>query len=120
MLSPMKLLAKWILSAVALLALAHLYSGVQVTGFGVAMVAAVVIGVFNVILRPLLVLLTLPVTVLTLGLFLFIINALLFWAAASLLDGFAVSGFAAALVSSLLYSIMGTVIDRALEHLFAK
>ena len=72
------------------------------------------IGVFNVILRPLLVLLTLPVTVLTLGLFLFVINALLFWAAASVLNGFAVSGFAAALIGSLIYSALGMVIDAAL------
>ena len=66
----------------------------------------------------LLVLLTLPVTVLTLGLFLFIINAVLFWAAASVLDGFHVQGFAAALLGSLIYSAFGLLIDSALERLF--
>jgi len=114
----MKLLVKWMLSATALLALAHLYSGVQVQSFGQALLAALVIGLLNALLRPLLILLTLPVTVLTLGLFLFVINALMFWSAASLLDGFVVTGFGAALVGSLLYSVMGIVINSALERLF--
>jgi putative membrane protein len=115
----MKLLVKWLLLACSLLALAHLYPGVQVQSFGAALGAALVIGLFNVVLRPILVLLTLPVTLLSLGLFLFVINALLFWAAASLLEGFAVNSFAAALVGSLVYSTMGMVIDSALERLFA-
>ena len=115
----MKHLVKWILYALALLALAHLYPGVQVQGFGVALLAALVIGLFNMVLRPVLVVLTLPVTLLSLGLFLFVINALLFWFAASLLNGFAVSSFGAALLGSLMYSAMGMVIDSALERLFA-
>jgi len=114
----MKLLAKWLLSATALLAVTQLYSGVELQGFAAALVAAFVIGLFNVFLRPLLILLTLPVTVLTMGLFLFIINALLFWAAATLLDGFQVRDFAAALLGSLLYSLFSLVIDSALERLF--
>jgi len=114
----MKLLAKWLLSAIALLAVAQLYSGVELQGFATALVAALVIGLFNIFLRPLLILLTLPVTVLTLGLFLFIINAALFWAAATLLDGFQVRDFAAALLGSLLYSVFSLVIDSALERLF--
>lgn len=114
----MKLLAKWLLSATALLALTHLYAGVAVQGFGAALLAAFVIGLFNIFLRPLLIVLTLPVTVLTLGLFLFVINALLFWAAASVLDGFQVRDFSAALLGSLLYSLFGLVIDSALERLF--
>ena len=116
----MKLVAKWLLSAVALLALAHLYSGVAVTSFGVALLAAFVIGALNTIVRPILVLLTLPVTLVTLGLFLFVINALMFWAAASMLEGFAVRGFGAALVGSLIYSVLGIVIESALERLFTK
>jgi putative membrane protein len=63
--------------------------------------------------------LTLPVTLITLGLFLFVINALLFWAAASVLSGFSVTGFAAALIGSLLYSLCGMVIDVAMERLFS-
>lgn len=116
----MKLLAKWLLSASALLLVAQLYSGVELQGFAAAMVAALVIGLFNIFLRPLLILLTLPVTMLTMGLFLFIINALLFWAAARLLDGFQVRDFAAALLGSLLYSMFSLVIDSALERLFPK
>jgi len=116
----MKLILKWLLSATALLALAHLYSGVEVKSFGAALIAAFVIGLLNIVLRPLLVILTLPVTVITLGLFLFVINALMFWAAASVLDGFHVSGFGAALVGSVLYSITGLVVDSALERLFAQ
>lgn len=116
----MKLLAKWLLSAAALLFVAHVYSGVEVRSFSAAMLAAVVIGLLNLVLRPLLVLLTLPVTIVTLGLFLFVVNALMFWAAASLLDGLHVRSFTAALIGSLLYSATGVVIDSALERLFAK
>jgi len=115
----MKLITRWLLLAAALLLVAYLYSGVSVTSFGAALIAALVLGLLNTIVRPLLVLLTLPVTLLTLGLFLFVINALMFWAAAGLLDGFNVSGFTAALIGSLLYSLCGMVIDVAVERLFA-
>jgi putative membrane protein len=110
----MKLILKWLLSATALLCVAYLYSGVVVSGFGAAMVAALVIGLFNMVLRPVLVVLTLPVTVVTLGLFLFVINALMFWAAASVLDGFYVRSFSAALIGSLIYSVFGLVIELGL------
>jgi len=116
----MKIIIKWLLSATALLAVAGLYSGVEVKSFSSALAAALVIGLLNTVVRPLLVILTLPVTVLTIGLFLFVINALMFWAAASLLDGFNVRGFGAALWGSLLYSLFGMVIDSALEALFSK
>lgn len=115
----MKLLLRWLLLAAALLLVAHLYTGVQVASFGAAMIAALVLGLLNTLVRPLLVLLTLPVTLLTLGLFLFVINALMFWAAASVLDGFNVTGFGAALIGSLIYSLAGMVIDVAMERLFA-
>lgn len=114
----MKLLTKWLLYAAALLAVASLYSGVEIRDFTAALWAALWIGLFNTVLRPILVLLTLPVTVLTLGLFLFVINALMFWAAANLLEGFQVAGFGAALLGSLLYSALGVVIDSALLRLF--
>ena len=116
----MKLLVQWLISASALLLVAYLYSGVQVDSFGAALVAAFVIGLFNAVLRPVLVLLTLPVTIVTVGLFLFVINALMFWSAAGVLGGFHVSGFGAALLGSLLYSLIGVVIDSALGRLFAK
>jgi putative membrane protein len=114
----MKLLAKWLLSATALLFVAYVYHGVEVKSFTSALLAAFVIGLFNMVVRPVLVVLTLPVTVLTLGLFLFVINALMFWAAATVLDGFDVRGFGAALIGSLLYSVIGVVIESALERLF--
>ncbi len=102
----MRLLAHWIVNAAALLLVAYLYPGVQVAGFGAALVAALVLGLVNAVIRPILVILTLPVTLLTLGLFLFVINALLFWFVAEILRGFAVTGFGAALVGSILYSII--------------
>ncbi|WP_133700480.1 phage holin family protein [Roseateles toxinivorans] len=114
----MKIIVRWLLLAAALLLVAHLYSGVHVTSFGAAMIAALVLGLLNTLLRPVLVLLTLPVTVITLGLFLFVINALMFWAAANLLDGFAVAGFSAALIGSLIYSLCGMAIDVVVERIF--
>ena len=114
----MKTLIRWLLLAGALLLVANLYLGVEVKNFTSALIAAFVLGLLNTLLRPILVLLTLPVTVLSLGLFLFIINALMFWAAANLLDGFAVAGFAAALIGSLIYSLCGMVIDVLIERLF--
>lgn len=114
----MKLLAKWLLSACALLAVAHLYHGVTVVDFESALIAALVIGLLNTVVRPVLVILTLPATVLTLGAFLFVINALLFWAAAGLLDGIHVRGFGAALIGSLIYTLLGMLINSALERLF--
>lgn len=115
----MNIIVRWLLLAAALLLVANLYTGVAVAGFGTALIAAVVLGLLNTLVRPLLVLLTLPVTLLTLGLFLFVINALMFWAAASLMDGFHVDGFSAALIGSLLYSLCGMVIDVAVERLFS-
>jgi putative membrane protein len=116
----LKVVVKWLLSASALLFVAYVYTGVEVKTFGAAMLAALVIGLLNAVVRPVLVVLTLPVTVLTLGLFLFVINALVFWAAAGVLDGFQVRGFVAALVGSLIYTAIGVVIESALERLFAK
>ncbi len=113
-----KILIRWLLLAGALLLVAHLYPGVVVKSFTSALIAAFVLGLLNTLLRPVLVLLTLPVTVLSLGLFLFVINALMFWAAASLLAGLAVAGFGAALIGSLIYSLCGMGIDLIIERLF--
>jgi putative membrane protein len=115
----MKLLLRWFLLAAALLLVAHLYPGVVISSFGSALIAAFVLGLFNTLVRPILILLTLPVTLLTLGLFLFVINALMFWAAAAVLDDFNVTGFAAALIGSLLYSLCALVIDVAMERFFS-
>jgi putative membrane protein len=115
----MKLIVRWLLLAAALLLVAYLYPGVSVTTFGTAMIAALVLGLLNTLLRPVLVLVTLPVTLLTLGLFLFVINAAMFYLAARVLDGFNVTGFGAALIGSLIYSACSVVIDMAMESLFA-
>ena len=120
MLVAMKLILRWLLLAAALLLLANLKLGVTVASFGAAMVAALVLGLLNTLVRPLLVLLTLPVTELSLGLFVFVINALMFWSAAGVLDGFKVTGFGAALIGSLIYSLCGMVIDVAMERLFSR
>lgn len=114
----MKVLLRWLLLATALLAITHLHPGVNISSFGAAMIAALVLGTLNLLVRPLLVLLTLPVTLLTLGLFLFVINALMFWMAAEVLDGFSVTSFGAALVGSLIYSLCGMLIDTAVEAVF--
>jgi putative membrane protein len=114
----LKLIVRWLLLAAALLLVAYLYPGVSIASFASAMIAALVLGLLNTVVRPLLVLLTLPVTLVTLGLFLFVINALMFWAAATVLSGFNVTGFGAALIGSLIYSLCGMVIDVAMERLF--
>jgi putative membrane protein len=115
-----KVLLRWGLLAGALLLVAHVYPGVEVTNFTSALIAAFVLGLLNAIVRPLLVLLTLPATILTLGLFLFVINAAMFWSVAWLLDGLKVTGFGAALIGSLIYSACAIVIDMALERMFRR
>jgi putative membrane protein len=114
----MKLIVRWLLLACALVLLTQWDLGLSVRSFGSALIAAFVIGLLNAVVRPVLILLTLPVTVLTLGLFLFVINALTFQMASGLLDGFQVSGFGGALLGSVLYSLWGLVIDVALERMF--
>lgn len=105
----LSLVARWLANALALLLIAYLYPGVTVQSFLAAAVAALVLGLVNAVVRPILVLLTLPVTLLTLGLFLFVINALMFWLVAEIVPGFTVSGFGAALVGSILYSLITLV-----------
>ena len=105
----MRLLLIWICNALALLAVAYFLPGVHVEGFVSALIAALVLGLINALVRPLLILLTLPVTVLTLGLFILVINGLLFWLAGSVLRGFEVSGFWVGVMGALLYSIFSYV-----------
>ena len=101
-----RLLVVWLINTVALLAVAYLLPGVTVASFASALVAALVLGLVNAVIRPILILLTLPATLLTLGLFLFVINALMFWLVAEIVPGFKVSGFMAALLGSILYSVI--------------
>ena len=107
----MRLLLVWILNAIALLAVAYLFPGVQIQDWQAAAVAALVLGLVNALIKPILVILTLPVTILTLGLFLLVINALLFWSVSSLLPGFNVGGFGSAFVGALLYSVIAWLLS---------
>ncbi len=102
----MNLLLIWLINAVALLVLPYMIPAIQIRSFGTALVIAVVLGLINTLVRPLLILLTLPVTVLTLGLFILVINGLLFQLAAAMLKGFEVSSFWAAFFGSILYSLI--------------
>jgi putative membrane protein len=106
----MKLLLIWFLNALALLTVAYVLPGIHVDGFTAALVAALILGLINTLLRPLLILLTLPVTVVTLGLFILVINGLLFWFAGSVLKGFEVSGFWVGVLGALLYSIFSSAL----------
>jgi putative membrane protein len=110
----MRLLITWLINAVALFALPYLMQSVRVENFTTALIAALVLGLVNVLIRPILVLLTLPVTVLTLGLFIFVINALLFWAVANLVSGFHVAGFWSALAGAILYSLISWALSALL------
>jgi len=116
----MKLILRWILNAVALMLIPELVSSVKVDSYTAALISAVLLGFVNAIIRPLLILITLPITILTLGLFTLVINALMFWAASEMLPNFQVTGFGAALLGSLIYSVLGIVIDSALQGLFAE
>lgn len=112
-------IVRWLLLAAALLLLTQWVGGLSINGFGSALIVAGVLGLMNSIVRPILIVLTLPVTVLTLGLFLLVINGITFYLTASLLDQMAVSSFWTALLAAALYSVFGLVIDAALQRLFA-
>lgn len=111
----MRLLVTWLINAVALFALPYLMQSIRVESFGAALIAALVLGLVNTLIRPILVLLTLPVTVLTLGLFIFVINALLFWLVANFVSGFHVTGFWAAFGGAILYSIISWALSSLLS-----
>jgi putative membrane protein len=109
------ILSRIALVTFALLLVDYFYSGMTITGLSAAIIAAIVLGVLNAIVRPLLVILTIPITILTLGLFIFVINAGLFALAASFVPGFAVNGFIAALIGSVLVSIVSSIGNRFLR-----
>ncbi|MFA5664454.1 phage holin family protein [Castellaniella sp.] len=104
----------WLLNAIALLIVAWVLPGIVVSSFGSALIAALVLGLLNAVVKPLLVLLTLPLTVVTLGLFLLVINALVFWFAGSILRGFQVDGFWWALLGAAIYSLVSTALANLL------
>ncbi|MGX5658778.1 phage holin family protein [Castellaniella ginsengisoli] len=106
----MMLLLVWILNAVALLVVAYILPGITVASFGSALIAALVLGLLNAVVKPLLILLTLPLTIVTLGLFLLVLNALVFWFAGSILKGFQVDGFWWAVIGAIVYSLVSTAL----------
>lgn len=106
-----RLLAVWLINAVALIAVAYLMPGIAVSSFVTALIAALVLGLVNAVIRPILILLTLPATVLTLGLFIFVINGLLFWFVGSFIEGFTVSGFWAAVFGAIVFSIISWLLS---------
>ncbi len=105
-----RFLFRWLTGSLALLVVALIVPGIKVSVLG-ALLAAIVLGLFNAVLRPVLIVLTLPITILTLGLFIFVINAILFWTVAWLVPGFTVHGFWAALVGAFLYGLCGVLVN---------
>ena len=104
----MRLLLVWLINALSLLAVPYMLPSVSVGSFYAALVTALVLGLLNTLIRPLLVLITLPITILTLGLFTLVINALLFWFVASFVQGFHVAGFWSAFWGALAYSVISS------------
>jgi putative membrane protein len=102
----MRIVIIWFINALALMALPYLFTSIRVNSFVTALITALILGLVNALIRPLLILLTLPVTILTLGLFILVINGLLFWAVASLVQGFFVAGFWPAFWGAIVYSII--------------
>ena len=102
----MRILLVWLVNTAALVAVAYLMPSISVASFWTALVAALILGLLNAVIRPVLILLTLPVTVLTLGLFILVINGLLFWFVGSFVEGFAVSGFWSGFFGAILFSIV--------------
>jgi putative membrane protein len=102
---------RWLILTVAILAAAYLVEGIQTAGFLSALATAAVLGILNAILRPILIILTLPVTILTMGLFLFVINALLLMMVSGVVGSFHVTGFGSALLGSLIISLVGWLLN---------
>ena len=111
----LRLLLVWLINTLALIAVAYLMPSISVSSFGAALVAALVLGLINAVVRPVLVLLTLPVTILTLGLFIFVLNGLLFWAVGTWLEGFNVGGFWAGVLGAILFSIVSWLLSALVQ-----
>lgn len=116
----MRLLLIWVLNALALLTVANFMPGIHLGGFADAMVAALFLGLVNTLIRPLLILFTLPVTVLTMGLFIFVINGLLFWFIGSVLRNFVVDGFWFGVGGAVLYSVFSWALSAAVAQIVRK
>lgn len=111
----MKIFTKLLLVTLTLLLVSEYVPGITISGLYPAIIAAVILGIFNVLVRPVLIILTLPITILTLGLFIIVINATLFYFAASFIDGFDVTSFGMAIIGSLIVSIVSTLGNRFIK-----
>lgn len=111
----MEILLVWVLNAVALLIVAYILPGITVASFGSALIAALVLGLLNTLVKPLLILLTLPITIVTLGLFLLVLNALVFWFVGTILKGFHVNGFWWAVLGAIVYSLVSGLFSRLIH-----
>jgi len=110
----MRLLLVWLVNTVSLIAVAYLMPSISVASFWTALIAALVLGLVNAVIRPILVILTLPATILTLGLFIFVINGLLFWFVGSFIEGFTVAGFWAGFFGAIVYSLISWLLSALL------
>ncbi len=107
----MNLLLRWIINALTLLLISHLFPSIKVAGFETALITALILGLVNAVIRPFLIIITLPINILTLGLFTFVINGFLFWFVASFIKGFDVGGFWSAFFGALAYSIISSFLS---------
>ena len=107
----MKLLIGWLLNALALLGVAYVVPDIHVSSIWIAAIAAVVIGLANMLIKPVLVILTLPVTIITLGLFILVINGVLFWATGHFLEGFEVKTLMAGIIGAIAYSVISWILS---------
>ena len=111
----MNLILRWLLNSLALLVVAYLLPGFAISGIYAALVAALILGLVNAIIRPVLILLTLPITLLSLGLFTFIINAAMLWLVATIVKGFNIESFGTALLAAIILWLVGFLTNALLE-----
>lgn len=109
----MNILAKWVLSALSFLLIANIVPGIHIASFWTALIVALLWGIIGVTLRPILLILTLPVTILTLGLFSFVINGLFLMLLSNIVKGFEVNGFASAFLAALALSVLSWILHFA-------
>jgi putative membrane protein len=112
----MTIIAKWFISALSLLAAAYFIPGISVSSFYIALIVALFLGIVNAFLRPILVVLTLPINIITLGLFIFVINGFLFWFLSSFIKGFYVSGIGVAILGALVVSVFSYIGSKFLSN----
>jgi putative membrane protein len=112
----MRLIVAWLVNTLALIGVAYLMPGVSVESFGTALVAGLVLGLVNAVVRPVLVILTLPATILTLGLFIFVLNGLLFWMVGTWIDGFHVNGFWAGFFGAIVFSLIAWLLSALFQE----